>query len=180
MSGRIICIAMLLLAFSIFSGCAKDAAIKPSPFVKDGTDTLTIPENKIDRTALIELVNGLRSRGCNCGDVKMPAVGPLTWSGLLEKAAYLHSKDMALHQYFDHTGLDGSTPGTRMDAAGYRWNKYGENIASGQMEEQAVIMGWLSSPQHCKNMMDANFTEVGIGLYDKDWTMELGRRSVTQ
>jgi uncharacterized protein YkwD len=181
MPGKIMCVAAMLLAFSIFTSCTKESAVTPITPVKPApADTTTFPENKVDRNALLQLVNGLRSRGCKCGDVQMPAVGPLTWNGLLEKAAYYHSKDMTVNKYFDHNGLDGSTPGTRLDAAGYRWNVYGENIATGNMDEQAVVLGWLSSPKHCQNMMAEKYSEVGIGRYVNNWTMELGTRSVAQ
>lgn len=179
MPGKFICAAILTIV--IFSSCSKTenevAPVAPTPTV---TDTVTLPENRVDRKALLTLVNGLRSRGCNCGGVSMPAVPPLTWNGLLEKAAYLHSKDMFLNNYFDHNAPNGSTPGSRLDAAGYRWNTYGENIATGNMDEQAVVLGWLNSPSHCRNMMSASYTEFAVGRYEKAWTMELGHRNVVQ
>lgn len=178
MPGKIIRTAAVMLAFMIYCSCTKSAGITPGKPLP--ADTSTVAENKIDRSALLQLVNGLRSRGCNCGADKMPPVGPLTWNGLLEKAAYDHSVDMALQHYFDHNGLNGSNPGSRLDAAGYHWNYYGENIAAGPADEQTVVLGWLNSPKHCHNMMDAAFTEVGVGRYNDDWTMELGSRNAPQ
>lgn len=165
---------LCLLACSI--GCTKDTAVTPLTPDTTAPVTDTFPENKVDRTFLLQLVNGLRSRGCNCGDTKMPAVPALSWNGTLEKAGWLHSKDMKEKDYFDHIAPDGANPGQRLDAAGYRWITYGENIANGHMDEQAVILGWLSSPKHCMNMMDPDFREMGIGRYDVNWTMELGSR----
>ncbi|NSL89480.1 CAP domain-containing protein [Chitinophaga sp. Mgbs1] len=178
MSGKIMC-AVFIIAVVILTGCSKEAPVFPVEKGPAATDTLTVPENIVDRKALLELVNGIRSRGCNCGGEQMPAVGPLTWSGLLEKAAYLHSKDMTINKYFDHNAPNGSTPASRIDAAGYRWNVYGENIASGNMEEQAVVLGWLSSPLHCRNMMKGNFTEFAVGRSERNWTMVLGSRSAS-
>lgn len=181
MPGKIMHVAITLLAVIIYCSCTKTTDLAPEePGKISPADTSAVPENKVDRNALLMLVNGLRSRGCNCGTDKMPPVAPLTWNGLLERAAYDHSKDMALNNYFNHTGLNGSTPGSRLDAAGYKWNYYGENIATGQLDEQAVILGWLNSPSHCHNMMDAKFTEIGVGRYNNAWTMELGRRSVAR
>lgn len=159
-----------------FIGCTKEAAV--DPVVPDTTAPVTdsFPENKVDRTALLRLVNGLRNRGCNCGDSKMPPVPSISWNGTLEKAAWLHSKDMQEQKYFDHIAPGGSNPGQRLDAVGYYWLRYGENIASGFTVEQAAILGWLSSPKHCMNMMNAQFTEMGVGRYEKLWTMELGAR----
>lgn len=181
MSGKIIRIAVALMAVIIYCSCSKTSGVSPVDTAKTPpADTSTVPENRIDRSALLQLVNGLRSHGCNCGTDKMPPVGLLTWNGLLEKAAYDHSKDMALNNYFDHNSPGGATPGIRLDSAGYRWNFYGENIATGNMDEQAVVLGWLNSPKHCHNMMDPVFTEIGVGLYGNNWTMELGKRSAVQ
>lgn len=175
MTGTLRSLASVCL-IACFIGCTKSKDI--TPVVTDTTAPVTdsFPENKVDRTALLRLVNGLRSRGCNCGDTKMPPVQSVTWNATLEKAAWLHSKDMSEQKYFGHIAPNGSTPGQRLDAAGYRWLQYGENIASGFTNEQAAVLGWLSSPKHCMNMMDPDFTEVGVGRFDKLWTMELGSR----
>lgn len=178
MSGKtFIVFSFLLIALAACSKKTDLVTPEPAPVHGSGDSvaiTDTIKENRIDREALIKLVNGVRSRGCNCGGQNMPAVGPLTWNGLLEKAAYNHSKDMTDLKYFNHTGLNGSTPGSRLDAVGYNWSYYGENIATGSMDEQAVILGWLHSPDHCRNIMNGSFTEVGVGKNGQNWTMELG------
>jgi len=157
-----------------FMGCTKDTAVTPVTPDTTAPVTDTFPENKVDRAFLLQLVNGLRSRGCNCGNTPMPPVPALGWNGTLEKAAWLHSKDMKEQNYFDHITPGGTGPGQRLDAAGYHWLTYGENIATGHMDEQALILGWLSSPKHCMNMMAPRFRELGIGRYDAYWTMVLG------
>ncbi|WP_223151842.1 CAP domain-containing protein [Chitinophaga qingshengii] len=138
--------------------------------------TTGVAGNNIDRNALLTLVNGVRAKGCNCGGQQMPPVGPVTWNDLLEKAAYDHSADMNKNNYFDHNSPSGTDPGARLDAVGYKWNTYGENIAKGYMDEQSVITGWINSPGHCKNIMNGNFKEMGIGKSGNYWTMDLGRR----
>jgi uncharacterized protein YkwD len=181
MSGKIIRIAVAMMALIIYCSCTKTAGVTLNePAKTPPADTSIVPENRVDRLALLVLVNGLRSHGCNCGTNQMPPVGAVIWNGLLEKAAYDHSKDMVINKYFDHNSPSGTTPGGRLDAAGYRWNFYGENIAAGNMDEQAVILGWMNSPKHCHNMMDPAFTEIGVGRYNNNWTMELGKRSVAQ
>lgn len=133
--------------------------------------------NTIDRATLLSLVNDVRSKGCNCGGQQMPPVGPVVWNDLLEKAAYDFSVNMKTNNFFSHTSPSGSTPGSRLDAVGYKWNTYGENIAQGYMTEQSVIQGWINSPGHCKNIMNGNFKDMGIGKAGNYWTMDLGRRS---
>nr|WP_281392501.1 CAP domain-containing protein [Chitinophaga varians] len=133
--------------------------------------------NTIDRAVLLSLVNDVRSKGCNCGGVQMPPVGPVVWNDLLEKAAYNFSVDMKTNNFFSHTSPSGSTPGNRLDAVGYKWNTYGENIAQGYSTEQAVIQAWIASPGHCKNIMNGSYKDMGVGRAGTYWTMDLGARS---
>ena len=47
-----------------------------------------------------------------------------------KSAAYLHSEDMAVNNYFSHTSPNGTTFVQRIEAAGYtNWMALGENIA---------------------------------------------------
>lgn len=167
----------------LFSSCSKEnTPPELAPLPGGSPDSLkpAIPENKVDRHALLQLVNGLRSRGCNCADKSMPPAPPVLWNVQLETAAWLHSKDMFEHNYFNHRGLNGSTPGSRLDAAGYNWTSYAENIAMGNMVEQAVVLGWLNSPEHCQNLMSQTVRELGVGRKEQYWTLLLGRRSISE
>ena len=83
----------------------------------------------------------------------------------LEKAADDHSKDMALQDYFSHTGKDGSKPWDRAEDAGYETRFVGENIAAGYRSAKAVVDGWINSPGHRANMLNADYNEIGIGHY---------------
>lgn len=130
----------------------------------------------INKTTLVNLVNAVRKSGCTCGATVMPPVPVITWSDQLASVAFGHSKDMNQNNYFSHTGLNGSTPGSRITAGGYNWKMYGENIALGYTSEQAVITGWLSSEGHCKNIMSAGFTEMGAGREANYWTQVFGKR----
>lgn len=169
------------LAAVIFSSCAKEtlAPVKQTTIIPDTTTPIativdTVADNHINRAILLQLINGIRTRGCNCAGIQMPAVAPVTWNAKLEEAAWAHASDMSLKNYFDHTALDGSTPQSRIDAAGYAWVFEGENIAKGNMDEQAVMVGWLGSQHHCQNMMNANFQNIGVARDGDYWTMELG------
>jgi len=130
---------------------------------------------------LLAKINALRARGQVCGDRSMPAAPALTWSSPLGRAAERHSYDMASHNFMNHTGSDGSTPPYRMVEAGYGGWSWGENIAAGFSNVDAVIRGWLGSPGHCSALMNPGFTDVGgscaynsgttYGFY---WTVTLG------
>lgn len=70
---------------------------------------------------------------------------------------------MACNKYFSHTGLNGSSPGDRISAAGYSWSSYAENIAAGYGSPADVVAGWMDSPGHRANILSTNVTEIGIG-----------------
>jgi uncharacterized protein YkwD len=64
----------------------------------------------------------------------------------------------------EHAGGDGSTPAERATRAGYSWQAVGENIASGQSTPEQVVAVWLGSPRHCANIMDAEYSEMGVAF----------------
>ncbi|MBE0568364.1 MAG: CAP domain-containing protein [Deltaproteobacteria bacterium] len=108
-------------------------------------------------------VNQARSVGRLCGSVAYGPAPQVSWSDSLAMAAYLHSEDMALNDFFSHTGSDGSSAGERIARQGYPWRTYGENIAVGYPTVSSVVPGWLGSEGHCHNMMNPAFTEIGAG-----------------
>ncbi len=136
------------------------------------------------RASLLARINQVRASGADCGsDGVFGAAAPLAWNDKLTAAADGHSHDMAAKNYFSHTSADGRTLADRVDAIGYAWSSLGENIAAGYPGINAVMDGWISSPGHCANLMNAGFVEVGVACvpgaagntYSTYWTMDLGR-----
>ena len=132
---------------------------------------------------VLKRVNAARSSARRCGDRSFAAVGPLTWSPPLAEAALAHSRDMAERNYFDHVGPQGGSAAQRATRAGYAWKTIGENIAAGQGAPEQVVAGWLASPGHCANIMDADFAEMGAAYATHPgsdrfvyWTQVFGRR----
>jgi uncharacterized protein YkwD len=115
------------------------------------------------RDAFLAAVNQARSVNQICGATPYSPAAPVSWSENLAMAAYLHSEDMALNNFFSHTGSDGRSAGQRISRQGYPWRTYGENIAVGYPTVSSVIQGWLGSEGHCRNLMDPDFTEIGAG-----------------
>jgi len=109
-------------------------------------------------------VNETRAHGRNCGGTFFPATKPVVWNEALARAAQAHSEDMARNNYFGHESRDGATPSDRVMRAGYDFRGTAENIAAGQMTLEAAMAGWVSSPGHCANLMDADYTEMGAAL----------------
>jgi uncharacterized protein YkwD len=115
-------------------------------------------------TRMLVLVNEARARGRNCGAQFFPAARPVVWNAVLARAARAHSEDMARNNYFGHNSRDGASPSDRVVRAGYDFRGTAENIAAGQMTPEAVMAGWISSPGHCANLMDAEYTDMGAAL----------------
>jgi uncharacterized protein YkwD len=105
---------------------------------------------------VVELTNLQRSQA---------GLAPLTLNEKLSKAAYVHSRDMALKDYFSHTGSDGSNASDRVRRAGYRYLNAGENIAAGYATPEEAVQGWMNSPGHRANILFPNVTEIGVGFY---------------
>lgn len=103
----------------------------------------------------------------------------------LNNVAQSHSQDMALCDYFSHTGSNGCSSSDRVLNAGYNYSYVGENIAAGYATPEEVVQGWINSPGHRANILNANFKEIGIGYYylandtgsvnyNYYWTQEFG------
>ena len=111
---------------------------------------------------------------------------PLTVDPRLNEAAEAHSQSMAEEDFFSHTGLDGSSPGDRIEDAGYtNWSTWAENIAAGQPEPEDVMEAWINSPGHRANLLNPNLEDIGIGYvylendtgsvnYNHYWTQNFG------
>ena len=115
-----------------------------------------------ERSELLRLVNNARSVARQCGSTAHGPAAPLQWSCQLESAALGHSIDMGLHNFFSHTGSDGLSPGHRITQAGYTWRGWAENIAAGHPTAEAVVLAWLNSPGHCRNIMNPNMVHMGV------------------
>jgi uncharacterized protein YkwD len=90
----------------------------------------------------------------------------------LQKAAQVHSADMAAGDYFEHNGRRGDTPLSRMRESGYIFSSHigyqvGENIAWATLwmaSPREIVIGWMKSPGHRANILDRSFRDTGIGV----------------
>lgn len=147
------------------------------------TATYVCGDAKITKAQILDAINKARSQARSCGINQYNAAPNINWDNRLFFAADKHSLDMATHNFFSHTGSDGSSSSQRATAQGYSWNFIAENVAAGQTSLDQVVSGWLQSPGHCKNIMDARAQDIGLSCrYDENtqyktyWTLVLGRR----
>jgi uncharacterized protein YkwD len=110
---------------------------------------------------VVDLVNAARAAAT-------PSCNPLTVDDRLAAAAQGHSDDMAANDYFSHTSLDGATAQDRAEAAGFI-GLVGENIAAGQRSPQDVMAAWMDSDGHRANILNCDYTVIGVGLNEDGW-----------
>jgi hypothetical protein len=86
----------------------------------------------------------------------------LTPNPILEKAAQMKAADMAAKGYFAHVAPDGTEPWYWFEQAGYKYAAAGENLAVNFTESSDVTNAWMQSPTHRANIMNGDYTEIGI------------------
>jgi uncharacterized protein YkwD len=127
---------------------------------------------QFDRQVL-DLTNQARARNWDCIAKRFPnpskiRLAPLERNIVLDRAARAQSAGMALSRYFDHqSSLDSSHPADRVSATDYPWHMVGENIAAGQPNPAVVVDAWLRSPGHCKNIMNPDYTQIGLSFVQR-------------
>lgn len=89
---------------------------------------------------------------------------------------------MAHGDFFDHREFI-----ERVREEGYPSSFVAENIAAGRSTPEAVMEQWLNSPGHRNNILNSEYTEIGVGHYylESDpgkfqykhyWTQVFGKR----
>ncbi|MBQ9151893.1 MAG: SafA/ExsA family spore coat assembly protein [Clostridia bacterium] len=112
---------------------------------------------------VIRLVNEIRAEN------GLPA---LTYNWELSRVARYKSQDMKDNRYFSHTSPVYGSPFQMMKSFGISYRTAGENIARGYATPQAVVNGWMNSSGHRANILNASFTQIGVGYVaeGKYWT----------
>lgn len=140
------------------------------------------PVDELSNAAL-KATNAARAAGQVCGDESYPGVGPVKWQPQVAHAALLESEWMQTNNTFGHAWEDGTRVGDRLTTSGYNWRLADENIAAGFGTLDKAIQAWIDSPPHCRALMRADVSVVGIAAvpgtasnkYSAYWTMVLAQ-----
>ncbi len=95
-------------------------------------------------------------------------IAPYTVNAQLTVAAQSHSEDMACNNLFVHTGSDGSTPTSRVAAAGYSASSVTENVYGSYppLTGQGAVTWWATDqtdPSHNLNLISTKYKDIGVG-----------------
>lgn len=87
----------------------------------------------------------------------------LVYDWELSRVARYKSQDMKDNRYFSHTSPVYGSPFEMIRNFGISFRSAGENIARGYATPQAVVNGWMNSSGHRANILNANYTRIGVG-----------------
>ncbi len=118
---------------------------------------------------VLELTNAERAK---------QGLSPLTIDLELSKVARIKSQDMKNQNYFSHNSPTYGSPFDMMSQFGIAYSAAAENIAQGQTTPEEVVQAWMNSQGHRENIMNANYTHIGIGYVAEGhyWTQMFIRK----
>lgn len=120
-----------------------------NPSIPD-TDT----ENASFVQQVVNLVNQERAKA---------GLSPVTADTSIQAAAQVRARE--IEKSFSHTRPDGSSFSTALTQQGVTYRGSGENIAWGQKTPEQVMNGWMNSDGHRANILNKNFTKIGVGYH---------------
>jgi uncharacterized YkwD family protein len=94
---------------------------------------------------------------------RINGLAPLQIDTQLSDVAQMKSQDMQSNGYFSHTSPTYGSPFDMMRDFGVSYRTAGENIAQGQRTPQEVVNAWMNSAGHRRNILNGNFTHIGVG-----------------
>ncbi len=88
-------------------------------------------------------------------------LNPVKYSAKLSEAAQVRAVE--IEKSFSHTRPDGRYFSSVFAEHGISYRYSGENIAWGQKSPEEVVTAWMNSAGHRANILNAKFTELGVG-----------------
>jgi len=91
-------------------------------------------------------------------------LSPLKETSSLNKAASLKAADMFAKNYWAHFAPDGTSPWYFFGLVGYQYSWAGENLARDFATSGGVVTAWMVSSGHRANILNSNFSEIGVAV----------------
>ncbi len=147
------------------------ATTKPTTTTGNTTKPSTTPAPTSNSTTssyaneVLKLVNVERAKA---------GLTAFTTNSSLTAAA--NKRAVEIKSSFSHTRPNGSGFQTVLGEYNVSYRAAGENIAYGQKTPQEVVTAWMNSPGHRANILNGNFSKLGVGVYQSNgtvyWTQE--------
>jgi len=161
------------VALWILAGCSADSGVREGwledPFGASSPGPSGPGSNPGNASAEEQEVFNLTNQ-----ERQNAGVSELSWCDALAALARAHSHDMCKRDFFDHVNPEGEDPSAR-GRAGHAgeftfdpcvpspYSGVAENIAYGYQSAQQVMQGWMNSPGHRANILNSNYTHIGVG-----------------
>lgn len=126
------------------------------PAQTDNGNQVSPPSNQ--ESQLLNLVNQERRKN------DLP---PLKASGELNRVARIKAQDMVDNNYFSHYSPTYGSPFDMLDQYNVEYQYAGENLAKNTSVSRAHS-SLMRSSGHRRNILNPNFTHIGIGIKQKD------------
>ena len=145
----------ILMAFCLV------AALIPAARAEEALVTVTVAgsRNYSQAQEVFRLMNDRRTAG------EVPA---LTHNQTLSDLAMQRAAEISLHYDSSHHRPDGTLCDTIVQGVYLDSPSFGENIAGGQTDAQEVMTAWMDSQGHRENILNATFTQVGVGCFESN------------
>ncbi len=156
MASSLCSMALSAVALTL-AGCAASPTAPDAPIgVAASSATTSMSTTAVVASSVFELTNVERVRA---------GLPPLRANDRLVRAAQLQSDQMVRMGVMEHVLPGAPLPSTadRLAAAGYSWQAYAENIATGQSGAVEVVRAWMQSTSHRESILNPTYTELGVG-----------------
>lgn len=140
------------------SGGQQTAETSENDNIKTGNGETTGATESTQAREILNYVNQERQK---------QGLKPLVLSEKLTSIANTKAQDMANKRYFSHNSPTYGSPFEMLQHFGVNYTAAGENIAQGQKTAREVMDAWLNSSGHRANILNANYTQLGVG-YEKN------------
>ena len=140
----------------IYTGSGTGGQTQPQPTPQPQPQPQPAPVSGLnaDEQKMLDLVNQERARA---------GLQSLTMDMNLVKLARMKGQDMIAGGYFAHNSPTYGSPFDMMKKYGVSYRYAGENLAGAPTVESAHT-NLMNSPEHRANILNANYTKVGIGM----------------
>ncbi len=130
---------------------------EPAEEIKQEQDGSTIGTKvSAEESEMLKLINQERVKA---------GISELVMNPELVGVARLKSQDMINNNYFAHTSPTYGDPFRMMSSFGVEYRYAGENL-SGSPDVELAHNSLMNSPGHRKNILNPNYTHIGIGIVD--------------
>jgi hypothetical protein len=137
-------IAFMIIGIQVTANVVRPPSVRVLGYATDIT-----PVNLLTLTNQQRTANGL---------------APLRLDARLNQSATLKASNMFSENYWAHVSPSGIQPWYWFQQAGYNYSYAGENLAKDFDTSAGTVDGWMNSPGHRANILNAYYTDVGFAV----------------